>query len=246
MGAFQIKCLAVIALLCVSALLIPSAYGDSIPILTISAPQPPLSGGLLFDGQNGPDFPIFAGFSFVLGRSFDNVSITAYLELGDNFTGTAWLTNGIGSGATPLNVIASAPFSRPGFCCNGSFVPTSFFGNLDLAPGTYDFFLSTHDSYGLWEFAQTQPTIVAAQGIGYLNSLYTISSSGCAGIGCPLNLDFPPASNWNASTFFYPTLEIDATPVPEPSSISTLLVGLAVVFLLTRFGKGPTEEAAGS
>jgi hypothetical protein len=163
-----------------------SAY--SIPLLMTST----LSGNV--DSAHGQAFENvgydgnvqFVGFSFVLGRPFKDVSITLndifYFGTPGNvggpqhLPGLAYLTNGIGIGATSQNTIATAPFSQNASLPtleqpNGSY---TLFGNLDLGPGTYYFLLTVpHGGWGNWGAPGTpvSSTFTQAPGVGFLNIL---------------------------------------------------------------------------
>jgi hypothetical protein len=228
-----------------------TASADSIPLLGIKLPEnltgPGLVDGIPFETAGFDSTIQWVGFSFVLGRSFHDVSITmsdiayfgAYGQGPTNQDGLAYLTNGVGLGVTSQNTIATAPFA-PNSTLGTT--PTSFgsytlFGNVDLGPGTYDFFFTVPiGGWGDWGGGgPVTGTSYDAPGVGYLNNLFV--QSDCfpediaAGpyappIGCG-TVDFavPAATEWNTGGGPGPFL-IAGTPVPEPNSVLSIVPGL--------------------
>jgi len=217
-----------------------SAHADS--ILSVSETAQPNPGGPFpFDL---PDYPNFVGFSFTLDRSFSNVSITAEnMQLVQVLGSAAWLTNSIGPDAAAANVIATTTFSYnvPGHTFVG---PITFFDDygIDLSAGTYYFLISSQGpGFGYWGGGGALGPVIAAPGVTDFSFFWTASEFDCSerppeSSGCN-NYAFPPASLWPASTTttepFIP-FEVDATPVPEPSSIAFLISGLLALASVRR------------
>jgi hypothetical protein len=247
-----------------------TARADSVPLIAYT-----LSGSLeSWNAING--FPIetsgfdstiqWVGFSFVLGRPFKDVSITLndIANFGTpgngrgplDLPGLAYLTNGIGIGATPQNTIATASFAQnwvlgtPLRPFVGSY---TLFGNLDLGPGTYDFFLTVpYGGWALWggfDAQQGAPTTTfyQAPGVGLMGGFLTqgscLSTKGPyrPPIGCgSADIAVPAASVWNfspGSPGFAGPFEIDGTAVlaaPEPSTWIYVL-GAALLTLVIKW-----------
>lgn len=234
------------------------ACADSITILSTAGATTglaPISGGSLLTPQA-------IGIEFVLGQEFKDVSISVpgfFPSIGNP---TIWLTNGIGSGATPANVIASAQF--------GPYPPVPplpplsdpVFTGLDLSADTYFLIASNPPSgtsnrrdFSSWTFF-FDPTITSAPTAGLLNGYLVTQGEliGCGGIGgtCNgnMNFDFPPGSNWDLSNSLALrgglSVDITGTPVSEPSSAALLATALLALGLLLRKGENRDCDGAES
>jgi hypothetical protein len=177
--------------------------GDT--IISVTGPQ---DGGYGF-GSTGSGS---VGASWIQSSAFTGVSIDAVL--GSNFsgtTGTAYVTNQIGPSATVANEIASAPFAFP----VGGAADINLFSGLTLTAGTYYLVLSTTGN-GFWEFTNNQ-TVTTAPGVSF-NSDYLSTS----------NNAYPPASNFNPTNAGF-LFSVTGTSVPEPSTVTFLLLSAGVV-----------------
>ena len=234
------------------------AKADSVPILSSTGTVTP-SNWYVTSYQTF-DFPEMFGIAFVLGQQFDNVSVTFEGTKVADFSGTAWLTNGIGPGATSANVLATQDFSN----YNAYPAPVGYppiptlFGNIDLSPGTYYVLLSsqpcTPDGLepvcsGLSPYEATflggtdSSATVAAPNIDFLGLVWSSDGGACEDVEvCPLNTEFPPGSDfltYSPGTFsLNPAFEIDGTPVqptplPEPSSVFLFVPGLLALGIFT-------------
>jgi hypothetical protein len=210
-----------LALLLATALFTPSAKADSVPLLTVAG-----TGGGATPFGNSDDDPQYVGMSFILGRSFKNVAI----RVDDAFIvgpgqAIAYLTNGIDPSATSANVIAIAPFSGPLLPSESD----TFFGNLNLTPGTYFFMLTMQGMQQAGWLAPNSFTVTTAPGVSFFGDMITTGSfpDGCPGgpysppTGCgPVDLVFP--SQWSFGDSGFP-LQITGTPVPEPATLLLLI-----------------------
>ena len=227
-----------------------TASADSVPapILTVSGTRQASLQATVSSGA--ADDAAAYGISFVLGRSFSDltISVPQFITAGE-FRGTAWLTDAIGPAATSANVVASSPFDVCAATSCGTPPPAEirFLSGLSLSPGTYYFILSTpfcsHPGSGCSaELARlltySDPMISAASDVAAAGEI----ASACPASGCangPLNEDFPPASTWSHMPDNVSSFKIEAT-VPEPGSLPMVISGLAMV-LYFRMKKRPGE-----
>jgi hypothetical protein len=152
--------------------------------------------------------------------SYSNVSIFANIfSGGSSASGTAYLMNMIGSGASAANeVVAPGSFSVTGN--PGTNVMTTIFSDLSLAAGTYYLVLEANaGSVVAWNLAGV-PLVVEDTGVTGGQSDAAVSPNA-----------FAPASTFqgNGNNFIYEvtgTLGTGST-VPEPSTWALLLMGAA-------------------
>ena len=195
-----------------AVLLISQAFGTTIISQLNNGPTP--SG----DGTG------IGEVSWTETGSYSNVGIFANIFSGGaSASGTAYLMNMIGSGASAANeVVAPVSFSVTGN--PGTNVMTTIFSGLTLAAGTYYLILDPNvGSVVAWNLAGT-PLVVEDTGVtGGLSEAATAPNA------------FPPASTFqgNGNNFIY---EVTGTPgtgstVPEPSTWAMLLMGVAALTL---------------
>jgi len=131
-------CLLALAYLCAS---IPS-FADSIIIGIGGVPGSTPTGSTNLYATVANDGFAWTGFSFTLGQSYSNVSVTTLWTsaFGVNQVPlTTWLTNGIGPGTTSSDLLASSTT----FLLGEAIVPVTVFSASTLGPGTYDVLFST-------------------------------------------------------------------------------------------------------
>jgi hypothetical protein len=191
-------------ILCVLGVLLTPAHGHA-DIIAQSVPAGPIYASL-GDSEEG----VF----WTQTGTYTDVSISAYLGSsgfdGDG-SGTVYLTNAIGPGATMANEIAQISLSG---LASAPAPATNLFSGLTLGPGTYYLNSSSESSPGLaWEL--------------FYPVVHNIAAGGS--IGEELNFgmlptDFPPSASLTpqANNFAF---SVTGTPetVPEPSSVPLLL-----------------------
>ena len=143
------------------------------------------------------------GVSFSLSQQFTNVTISVeLLAIGAPLTGTAYLTDAIGSTATSANQIASASFDFPDGTNLGCFTDSppcqmlDLFTGLTLPADTYYLTLVGPDlgpngSFCCGWFATDSPTLVTASGVA-IGSFFTTSSPA----------SYAPASTFDSAPVF--------------------------------------------
>ena len=166
--------------------------------------------------------------SWASTQSFSNVTVEVTLDglRTDESTVDAFLTDNIGSSATPADVLASNSFVYSAGIQDETF---TVFSGLTLNPGTYYLVLYNPGTAGVW-WGSVSPTQVTAPGV-------TIAADEFAGT---VNAANPYESTFEVAD---PTLGLHysvtgdpVSPVPEPSSMLALagiFVG-AGVFKLRR------------
>jgi len=181
----------------------------------------------------GADYPWSVGWSQT--GTYTNVSISADVNIvgspGDpangkpTDTGLSFLTTQVGSGTTVANQIASGTFAGPS---NWGDNPTpnwiTLFTGLTLGPGTYYLTLDTLGYGGGWRVDTSSDLAALGSGVTPAGSLYgycdgTVSYP-CGG--------YAPASTMYADPPYQLRVDVEGTsvPVPEPSSLFLLVIGL--------------------
>ena len=175
-------------------------------------------------------------FTLATGILLETIRIQVSGLAADPFT--LWLTNAVGPGATPSNVLYESSFAAP---LTGSGIvgaTLSFATTLALAPGTYYLILSssqTSNSEGWLVSTSTLPSAVGTIGLGL--------DTCCAQGGSP-NLAFPPSSSFTlidqGKTLAF---QLDGS-VPEPGTIAYVAASLVAVLLLRpRWGQARSRRA---
>jgi PEP-CTERM motif len=156
--------------------------------------------------------------------SYSNVGIFANIFAGGaSASGTAYLMNMIGSGASAANeVVAPVPFSVTGI--PGVNVMTTIFSGLSLTAGTYYLILDPDaGNVVAWNLAGV-PLVVEDTGV----------TGGMSEAAVSINA-FAPASTFqgNGNNFIYEVTGTvgTASTVPEPSTWAMLLMGAAALTL---------------
>jgi hypothetical protein len=202
-------------ILCVLGVLLTPAHGHA-DIIAQSVPAGPAY-AFLGDSEEG----VF----WTQTGTYTDVSISAYLGSsgfdGDG-SGTVYLTNAIGPGATTANEIAQISLSG---LASTSAPATNLFSGLTLGPGTYYLNSSSESSPGIaWELFYPVAVNVAPGG--------SIGEEINFGI---LPTDFPPSASLTpqANNFAF---SVTGTPetAPEPSSVPLLLTIIGGVGLRLR------------
>jgi len=172
----------------------------------------------------------FLAVSWTQTGTFDDVKIQAPLESDTpNFaTGTAYLSNKLGSGAGNGNVLDTFSISTNN---NDPSTLITLFTGLTLGPGTY--FLSIQESGSLFWIDAGSAVKTLASGVTQGSDF---NSSGT--IGAP-----PISTSFVDVTTFQPLFEVSGVPVtstatPEPSTIVFLVGGLGSIVFGRRFRKG--------
>jgi hypothetical protein len=189
--------------------------GIGIPAATIFSVQPVNSAQV---GSNTvrSSLDLAESAEFTLSQSYVNVTITAEIGCCTNGVGEAFLTTSEGPGTTVSSEIAS-----------GSFAGTSAIGNVavltipHLSAGTYYLILTSTSGLIGWEQATVSYTTSGDSGNVLVGNWYSPSSSGSYVPG----YTYAPQGTPNQSHIF----SLDATPVPEPTSVALGLVGVAAI-----------------
>ena len=164
------------------------------------------------------------GQSWSFDQPFYRVSISVQDAQALNVTGWVWLTNSLGPGTSPANVIASVPIS--------SLSSGPIFSNLALGPGAYYLLFTVQSGQGYTSYYMEPWSANVAPGVTAGPSwwLYT-------GFGGQPNWDFHPASSGWLPGPLVPIglpLRITGSPVPEPATITLVSLGCAGIALLRR------------
>jgi len=172
----------------------------------------------------------FLAVSWTQTGTFDDVTIAAALESGLPLqaTGTAYLSNKLGTGAGGGNVLDTFAVSTNN---NDPGLLITLFTGLTLGPGTY--YLSINDGSGLYWVEAGSPVRTLASGVTEGSNF---KSSGA--IGTP-----PISTNFVDYTSAHPLFEVSGTPVgsaatPEPSTIVFLVTGLGSMVFARKLRKG--------
>lgn len=180
-----------------------------------------------FGGTSGSTTGFFA-VSWTQTGTFNNVSIEADLESGspNQSTGTAYLSNKLGTGAGSGNLLDTFDVSTN---VNGGGALIPLFNGLTLGPGTY--YLSIKDDAGLYWITAGAPAQTLASDV--TQGLDLVSSGA---IGTPaISTSFIDTSEVNRLLF-----QVTGDPVatvtgtPEPSMIGFLSAGLGLLFFARR------------
>ena len=183
-------------------------------ILSVSGPQ----GSTLTLG--GTHQALVASWSSA--NTYSGVSIAFQSNFGP-FAGTAYLMTQIGPGTTSSQQVAIASYSAT----SASPSLTSLFSGLTLGPGTYYLVLtSSSSSSGGWATPYGAGPAVVSLAAGVTRGAQLIVNDST---GVP-DLSYFPASSFSALNAVYDLeLEVTASLVPEPSTLSLLGAGLALV-----------------
>lgn len=168
----------------------------------------------------------FLAVSWTQTGTFDDVTIAAQLKSGlpTLSTGTAYLSNDLGSGASAGNLLHTDSIMTNN---NADGVLITLFTGLTLGPGTYD--LSIKGDGGLYWSEAGSPVQTLASGVTQGADLV---ASGTVGT--------PPISTSFVDLNIHPLFDVTGNPVagttgtPEPSMLVLLLVGLGSVVFARR------------
>jgi hypothetical protein len=174
---------------------------------------------------SGSDFA-FLAVSWTQTGTFNNVSIGAALEsnLPTLSSGTAYLSDKLGSGATNADVLDTFAVSTNNNT-PGLLIP--LFSGLTLGPGTY--YLSINPNAGLFWVEASTPAQTLASGVTQGSDVILNGALGT-----------PPISTSFVSNNTHPLFQVTGDPVatttttPEPSMIGLLSAGLGLVVLARR------------
>ncbi len=163
----------------------------------------------------------FVAVSWTQTGTFDDVTIAAQLKsnLPTVSTGTAYLSNDLGSGASAGNLLYTDSIATNN---NADGVLITLFTGLTLGPGTYD--LSILGNGGLYWTVAGAPVQTLASGVTQGPDLVSTGPIGTPAI----------STSFNDLTTGHPLFEVSGTPVtttttPEPSMLLLMFVGLAGV-----------------
>jgi hypothetical protein len=200
--------------------------------------------------------PQLFAVSFTLDHPLQGISISVpqFRIEQEGFTGTAWITNALGPGATAANVLATNQLVNQFSPQYPDYASFTFFSGLNLDPGTYSFFISSpncdaihpcHGSfphgYGVASWLGYYPgEVQSADGVHYdgsftaLGHANTICDSGLydPANGCNINYDSFVASNWQP-TGIKMSFAITQT-VAEPSSLALCSICLPLLWIFRR------------
>lgn len=187
----------------------------------------PLSGGAGESAVVSNQF-LEQGFALTSAVQVTNISVQMAGLGTDSFT--LWLTNAIGSGATPANVLfqSSLPFPN---ASGGATVSTAT--NLFLDPGSY-FLVESSEQTDIaqgWRVTGDPPLSTSFGSVGLASACLTI-------FGCSINSAFPPGSTFNFTVSGSFEFQVSGNAVPEPRLIFFLLTGLATIAFLKARTRG--------
>jgi len=178
-------------------------------------------------GGTSGSFTNFEAVSWTQTGTFSNVAIQAALEsnLPNISTGTAYLSDKIGPGATNADVLDTFAISTNNNV-PGTLIP--LFSGLTLGPGTY--FLSIEPNSGLFWVGAGSPTQTLASGVTQGND-----QRASGPVGTP-----PISTSFSTDNTLAPLFQVTGNPAstttgtPEPSMIGFLSVGLGLVAFARR------------
>jgi hypothetical protein len=145
-------------------------------------------------------------------------------------TFTAYLMDGIGTGATVVNEIAApASFTVPPFQAMTSI---DLWSGLNLGPSTYYIVVGTTDADALGGWGATSsPTIYTRPGVlpgdPFSNRQFFAT-------GSDIDTSYLPASNFAIDDLSNGSLLFKVTTVPEPSTLALLATGALSLALIRR------------
>jgi len=167
----------------------------------------------------GAYFPYSVGWTQT--GTYSNVSISADVNLGG--TGSSFLTTQVGAGTTVADQIASGTFGPvPNSSSNPFPSWVTIFTGLTLGSGTYFLTLNGDEYGGGWRFDSPPISPVLGSGVtgageswGYCDPANTYET--CDG--------YAPADTLLVDSLGL-RVDVEGTPVPEPSSLFLLVIGL--------------------
>ncbi len=221
-------------ILLAGALVTLCSYSSADTIVSVTDAAIPVSRATFFLGGQ---FSNAVAASWTQAASFSNITIDASLvSIDGSFrSGTAYLTNAIGSGTTPASeIVAPADFMAPLGNPFGPVPLTVLFSGLNLGSGTYYLVLSapfrneTDGSPLRWQIA-TDPVITKAASVTIGNTFEADTSDSTVD-------PFPPASRFLVDPRDRPMF--DVTSVPEPATSVLILISIAALILYRAVGWG--------
>ena len=199
--------------------------------------------------------PQLFAISFTLDQPLQNISISVpqFRIEPPGFTGTAWITNALGSGATAANVLATNQIVNQTSPSFPDFASYTFFSGLNLDAGSYDFFVSSPNcdashpcnvfphGYGVAFWLGYFPgEVQSTDGVHYngafsatgMNTPECKAGQYDPANGCNINYDNFAASNWRPMGMVM-SFAITQT-VSEPSSLALCSVCLPLMWIFRR------------